>query len=45
LQEQFYQFLSIREQNGGKAIPEGWRKWYSARKNYSDSILARFEIE
>ena len=38
LQEQFYQFLSIREQNGGKAIPEGWRKWYRARKSYSDSI-------
>jgi hypothetical protein len=31
LQEQYYQFLLIREQNGGKPIPEKWRKWYQAR--------------
>lgn len=31
LQEQYYQFLLIREQNGGKPIPEKWRKWYKAR--------------
>ena len=31
LQEQYYQMLLIREQNGGKPIPEKWRKWYQAR--------------
>lgn len=31
LQEQYYQMLLIREQNGGKPIPEKWRKWYKAR--------------
>ena len=31
LQEQSYQMLLIREQNGGKPIPERWRKWYQAR--------------
>ncbi len=40
LQEQYYQFLSVREQNGGKPIPEGWQKWYAARMAYSDSADA-----
>jgi hypothetical protein len=31
LQNQYYQFLLIREQNGGKPIPEKWRKWHKAR--------------
>ncbi len=31
LQEQYYQFLKIREQNGVRPIPEKWRKWYQAR--------------
>lgn len=31
LQEQYYQMLVIREQNGGRPIPEKWRKWYRAR--------------
>lgn len=31
LQEQHYQMLLVREQNGGKPIPEKWRKWYQAR--------------
>lgn len=31
LQEQYYQMLLIREQNGGRPIPEKWRKWYKAR--------------
>ena len=31
LQEQYYQMLQIREQNGGRPIPEKWRKWYKAR--------------
>lgn len=31
LQEQHYQMLFIREQNGGRPIPERWRKWYQAR--------------
>lgn len=31
LQEQYYQMLNIREQNGGRPIPEKWQKWYKAR--------------
>ena len=31
LQEQYYQMLVIREQKGGRPIPEKWRKWYRAR--------------
>lgn len=31
LQEQYYETLLIREQNGGRPIPEKWRKWYQAR--------------
>lgn len=38
LQEQFYQFLSIRAANGGKPIPDEWQKWYRARFQYSEMI-------
>jgi hypothetical protein len=31
LQEQYYAMLKIREQNGGRTIPEKWRKWHTAR--------------
>ena len=31
LQEQYYQMLLIREQNGGRPIPEKWQKWHKAR--------------
>ena len=31
LQEQYYQMLIIREQNGGRPIPEKWKKWHKAR--------------
>ncbi len=31
LQEQYYQMLEIRKQNGGREIPERWRKWHKAR--------------
>ena len=31
LQEQYYQMLFLREQNGGRPIPEKWRKWHKAR--------------
>lgn len=31
LQEQYYQILKIREQNGGRPIPEKWQKWHKAR--------------
>ena len=31
LQEQYYQMLKIREDSGGRPIPEKWRKWYKAR--------------
>ena len=31
LQEQYYEMLVAREQNGGRPIPERWRKWHKAR--------------
>jgi hypothetical protein len=31
LQEQYYAMLKAREENGGREIPERWRKWYKAR--------------
>jgi hypothetical protein len=31
LQEQYYQRLKIREENGGRPIPDRWRKWHRAR--------------
>lgn len=31
LQERYYQMLLVREQNGGRPIPERWRKWHTAR--------------
>jgi hypothetical protein len=31
LQERYYQMLKTREENGGRAIPERWRKWHKAR--------------
>ena len=31
LQEQYYAMLKMREQNGGREIPEKWRKWHTAR--------------
>lgn len=36
LQEQYYQMLKIREENGGRPIPDRWQKWYQAR--YENSI-------
>ena len=36
LQEQYYQMLLIREQNGGRPIPEKWRKWHKARYENSN---------
>jgi hypothetical protein len=38
LQEQYYKMLEIREQNGGRPIPERWRKWHKAR--YEDTYLS-----
>ena len=37
LQEQYYQILLIREQNGGRPIPEKWQKWHLARYENSKS--------
>ncbi len=34
LQERYYQMLEVREQNGGREIPEKWRKWHKARYEY-----------
>jgi hypothetical protein len=31
LQERYYEMLKAREQNGGRKIPERWRKWHKAR--------------
>ncbi len=31
LQERYYKMLVIREWNGGRKIPEKWRKWHRAR--------------
>ena len=31
LQEQYYQMLVIRAENGGRPIPEKWWKWHKAR--------------
>lgn len=31
LQERYYEMLKIREQTGGRKIPEKWRKWHKAR--------------
>ena len=31
LQDQYYQMLKARKQNGGREIPEKWRKWHKAR--------------
>ena len=42
LQEHYYQMLEIREQNGGRKIPEKWRKWHTARyENKSELILGK----
>ncbi len=31
MQERYYEMLKLREQNGGREIPEKWRKWHTAR--------------
>ncbi len=31
LQEHYYQMLVVREKNGGRPIPERWRKWHKVR--------------
>ena len=36
LQHHYYELLSIREENGGRPIPEKWRKWHRAR--YENSL-------
>lgn len=42
LQEQYYQMLEIREQNGGRKIPEKWQKWHKARyENTAEIILEK----
>jgi len=33
LQEQSYEILRIREANGGRPIPEGWRRWANAQED------------
>lgn len=35
LQYHYYELLSIREQNGGRPIPEKWKKWRKARSEVS----------
>jgi len=31
LQERYYKMLQMREQKGGRKIPDKWRKWRKAR--------------
>ncbi len=31
LQEQSYEILRVREENGGKPVPTGWRRWAEAQ--------------
>jgi len=31
LQQRYYEMLEVRQRNGGRKIPEKWRKWYQAR--------------
>ncbi len=38
LQEQYYQMLLVREQNGGRPIPARWQKWYRARFESAQKI-------
>lgn len=38
LQEQYYQMLLVRAQNGGRPIPARWQKWYRARIESSPKI-------
>lgn len=33
LQEQTYDILRVRELNGGKPIPEDWRRWARAQES------------
>ena len=32
LQRRYYELLKAREENGGRKIPEKWRKWREAQK-------------
>ena len=32
LQERNYEILRLREANGGRPIPEGWRRWADAQQ-------------
>ena len=39
LQKQYYEMLKLREQNGGREIPEKWRKWHTARyENVAETV-------
>lgn len=33
LQKRYYKLLKAREENGGRKIPEKWRKWRDARNS------------
>ena len=39
LQKRYYEMLKIREQNGGREIPEKWQKWHKARYEKTGLIL------
>lgn len=43
LQEQYYEMLKVREENGGREMPEKWRKWHKAR--YENANLPEFSSE
>jgi len=43
LQEQYYQMLVVRAENGGRPIPERWRKWRKAR--YENTRVPELALE
>lgn len=43
LQEQYYQMLVLREENGGRSIPEKWQKWHKARRE--NAIVPELALE
>ncbi len=43
LQEQYYQMLIAREKNGGRQIPEKWKKWHKAR--YENAAVSELVLD
>lgn len=43
LQQRYYRMLAAREKNGGRPIPERWRKWHKAR--YENASVSELILE